>query len=305
MPVELKDICAALKTTAQLTRAGVSRSTISAQHRRQELLRLTRGVYIDGAQAQEYGPTERAIAVTAALAKNNPAALVSHQSAALLWGAPLMSLPPKVHLTLRSGHKNRHRQAILHSARPELFATSHELCGIRVTDPYTTIADCGKALPVYEGLAIADFFLRHHHLSPAHVRAYLENLRGPGAGKIRIIGRLMSAASESPLESFAIFRLYEAGLEMPSQQYELITPSGRLYRADAAWPDLGVLLEVDGLHKYFGAYRPVEAQLRNDMLRQRELELAGWTVVRATWEDVAQRPEVLISRLKQLGVGRY
>ena len=112
----------------------------------------------------------------------------------------------------------------------------------------------------------------------------------------------MSPLSESPLESFARLCLYQGDLEQPIQQFEIITPSGRLYRADFAWPHLKLLLEVDGLHKYYGAYRATDEQLRNDALRQRELELAGWTVIRATWGDLAQRPELLISRLRHLGV---
>lgn len=76
------------------------------------------------------------------------------------------------------------------------------------------------------------------------------------------------------------------------------------YRLDFCWPQLKLILDVDGLHKYFGAYRPTEEQIRRDFLRQRELEQAGWTVVRATWEELEKRPALITDRLRALGVGR-
>ncbi|WP_237185097.1 endonuclease domain-containing protein [Rothia nasimurium] len=108
--------------------------------------------------------------------------------------------------------------------------------------------------------------------------------------------------TESPLESLAMLRIVQSKLERPRQQLEIWTHDGRVHRADFAWESLKLLLEVDGLHKYYGAYRSPEEQLRRDALRQRSLELAGWTVVRATWDDLMNRPRVVIQRLIRGGV---
>lgn len=303
MAPTLTQISAALRTHQELKNLGLSNNLISAQHRRGELIRLTRGVYLDGALGRQCGPEERAKAVTLALAKTRPTAVVSHQSAALLWGAPLLALPAKVHLSLPGANKNGHRQATLHSSRPAECARAIEIWKVMVTDPLTTIQDCGKTLPLQDSLAIADFFLGQGQLTVEEARLELEKTTGRGSQKVKIMARVMSPLSESPLESLANLVIHRGGLEVPQQQCQIVTPSGRAYRADFAWPHLKILLEVDGLHKYYGAYRPTEDQLRYDNLRQRELELAGWTVIRATWEDLTQRPGLLTGRLRGLGVG--
>lgn len=302
MSPDLEAIRAALSTHQQLSRSGLSNKKIATLHRQGQLVRLTRGVYLSGSLAQSCSPQERAQAVTLALALKRPRAVVSHQSAALLWGAPLLALPPKVHLSLRASDHSGHRQAIFHSCRPEACQQAVELQGVRLTPPLLTTLDCTRALPVHESLAIADYFLAQGVLGQDQLASELEALRGPGSRKAAIVRQVMSKKSESPLESLACLRLYEGQLNPGFQQYEIRTPSGRLYRADFAWPEQGVIREVDGLHKYFGAYRSTEEQLRRDTLRQRELELAGWTVVRVTWEDLMQRPYLLVSRLRGLGV---
>lgn len=304
MAPDFSQIASSLRTHQQLVRAGMSNNLISSQRRRGDIVRLTHGIYLVGDVVKECTqPADRALAVTAALAKVRPTAVVSHQSAALVWGAPLFELPAKVHLSLPRAHKAGHPQAVLHSPRPELCDRAVELAGLKVTSPLDTVVDCGKNMPLHESLAIADYLLRQGQLDGVQTRARLSQAQGKGCRKLRVIAEVMSPLSESPLESFACLRLYEGGLEMPVQQYGIETPSGRWYRADFAWPHLKVILEVDGLHKYYGAYRPTDAQLRNDAIRQRELELAGWTVVRATWGDLAQRPELLMGRLRSLGLG--
>ncbi|MDY6052035.1 MAG: hypothetical protein SPI83_06460 [Rothia sp. (in: high G+C Gram-positive bacteria)] len=302
MELNLSHICSAMHTHRELKDSGMSNNLISAKRRRGELIRLTRGIYLKGDIARHCTDSDRAKAMAVALQKNRPTAVVSHQSAALLWGAPLLTLPPKVHLSLLGTNKSGHPQAVLHSHKVTECSLATDLGGVKVTNPLTTVVDCGKTMPLQESLAIVDFFLKHGNLKLDMVREELEQIVGRGSQKIRVVAHLMSPLSESPLESFARLRLYQGRIEQPIQQFEIMTPSGRLYRADFAWPHLKLLLEVDGLHKYYGAYRSTDAQLRNDTLRQRELELAGWTVLRATWGDLAQRPELLISRLRHLGV---
>lgn len=302
MSPDLVTIRSALSTHQQLSRAGLSNKKISALHQRGELIRLTRGIYLSRSVADECAPRDRAIAVTMAIALKRRTAVVSHQSAALLWGAPLLSLPAKVHLSLKNADNSGHRQAIFHSYRPDSCDQAVNLHGIQLTPPLLTVSDCVKTLPLNEALAITDYFLHKESLHHEQVRATFEGLTGPGSRKARIVAEVMSAQSESPLESLARLCLYQGDLEPGLQQFEVITPSGRLYRADFAWPGQRVILEVDGLHKYFGVYRSTEEQLRNDTLRQRELELAGWTVVRATWEDLTQRPQLVLSKLRNLGI---
>lgn len=303
MPLELSEIREGIITHQELRRLGWGSKRISSAWKRGDLVRLTRGIYLSGQIAKQCQQRDRALALTLALGLARQSAVISHQSAALLWGAPLLALPPKVHLSLLTSDKSQHAQASFHNRRPQAFEQARQLVGVRVTDPGTTLLDCLRQGSVQECLAIADYFLFQRLIERDDLTQQLARMHGAGAAKARVVAQLASALSESPLESFARLRLYQAGLDLGVQQLPLRTSAGRSYRADFAWPQLKVLLEVDGLHKYFGAYRPVEEQIRQDFLRQRELEQEGWTVVRATWEDLERRPQAVMARLRALGVG--
>lgn len=298
----IERVASKVKTSQQLNLEGVSKNLIGAMHRRGELIRLTRGVYISAAEGRQFTPEERCIAVAVALAMSHRQAVLSHASAALMWGAPLFGLPAKVELSLPRSNHRHHSQVRYHSDRSEVCEAAQIVAGFPVTDPLTTILDCARSLPVVQALAITDYFLHHAHVPYRDVYTHLVGSSGYRTGSFSLIAESMSALTESPLESLAMLRIVQSKLERPRQQLEIWTHDGRVHRADFAWESLKLLLEVDGLHKYYGAYRPPEEQLRRDALRQRSLELAGWTVVRATWDDLMNRHQALIHRLMQGGV---
>ncbi|MDQ3153549.1 MAG: endonuclease domain-containing protein [Actinomycetota bacterium] len=59
-------------------------------------------------------------------------------------------------------------------------------------------------------------------------------------------------------------------------------------------------IEVDGWAWHSGADR-----FQRDRTRQNQLHLAGWTVLRFTWHDVAHRPDhcvdVILAALARIG----
>ena len=71
---------------------------------------------------------------------------------------------------------------------------------------------------------------------------------------------------------------------------------------DFAWPEHRLIVEFDGLEKYYRHRRPGETieqmVLREKAREDRIRELTGWTVVRITWADLA-RPELLVARLRR------
>lgn len=300
----IERIAAKVKTSQQLNLEGFSKNLIGAMCRRGELIRLTRGVYISASEGRQLTPEERCIAVTVALAMSHRQAVLSHASAALMWGAPLLGLPPKVELSLPRSNHRHHSQVKYHSCRSEVCASAYLIGGFSVTDPLTTILDCARTLPVVQALAITDYFLHRAHVNYQDVHTQLKSTSGYGTNSFSLIAESMSVLAESPLESLAMLRIVQYNLERPRQQLEIRTHNGRVHRADFAWESLKLLLEVDGLHKYYGAYRPTEEQLRRDALRQRSLELTGWTVVRATWDDLMNKPQVVLHRLMRSGVKR-
>jgi hypothetical protein len=108
---------------------------------------------------------------------------------------------------------------------------------------------------------------------------------------------LVDLASESPLESRSRGWMVLEGLPRPELAYDVRGRSGRRYFADFAWPRLRILGEADGSGKYGADADDVTAALRRERRRQRDLEDAGWTVVR--WDSTEDRREVC-ARLRRV-----
>ncbi|TAL20866.1 MAG: DUF559 domain-containing protein, partial [Frankiales bacterium] len=65
-------------------------------------------------------------------------------------------------------------------------------------------------------------------------------------------------------------------------------------RVDFAWPDERLVVEVDGF-----AFHADRASYRNDRRRTNELVLAGWRVLRFSWEDVVGSPDVVVDQVRR------
>lgn len=69
------------------------------------------------------------------------------------------------------------------------------------------------------------------------------------------------------------------GLPEPVRQHPLVT--GRRFRADFAWPELGVALETEG-GAFTGGRHTSGAGFTRDCLKYSLAAIEGWLVVRAT-----------------------
>jgi len=78
-------------------------------------------------------------------------------------------------------------------------------------------------------------------------------------------------------------QIHLAGLPPPEREYRFAPP--RRWRADFAWPDDGVLLEVEGgVHRQGRHTRG--AGFEADCEKYNSAELGGWTVLRVTAKHV-------------------
>ena len=91
---------------------------------------------------------------------------------------------------------------------------------------------------------------------------------------------------------------------MPMVGWQVVGHSGAAYFADFLWDEAGVIGEADGLGKYGETEREVTAALARERHRQRDLEDAGYTVIR--W-DSRESPDVWVARIRSaLGISpRY
>jgi hypothetical protein len=111
----------------------------------------------------------------------------------------------------------------------------------------------------------------------------------PGVTKLRKVleNRLGgNFVSESTLETRTIQVLEEHGLPLPDTQYRpnwLRHVNGRV---DMAYVEEQVIVEADS-QRWHGTPEAFQADRTRDNLAQ----LAGWIILRFTWEDITRRPE--------------
>ena len=265
-------------------------------------LKVRRGAYVtsDGVAWAGADPAARRALhlarVAAVAAQVSCEAVISHQSAALVWGLPLWSSPRAVHVTqphpessLRSGDIVRHRNAL----RPEDVGSC---TGLRVTSLARTLVDCATTLPPLAGLVTADAALR-----AGADAAAVDELLGSFAGRRgvrlgRMVARQADARSESPGESAVRFILWAYGFPTPQLQVPIGTRLG-VFWVDLGWLEWGLMIEYDGLVKYreLAGGAPSEVVVA-EKRRQDAIEEEGCRVLRVTRADL-RPPSVLVARV--------
>jgi very-short-patch-repair endonuclease len=236
--------------------------------------------------------------IAAVLLTAPPDAVVSHVTAATIWGLaiPLRDDDSRVHLTVATGSAVRARaDRAIHRSSLTAMETVERL-GFRLTSPPRTWRDLAATLAPGALLAVTDQLLAHW----CDVGDLQDQLRlrpsGRGSARARAVLPVADPRAESPMESVLRWLLHVAGVPAPELQYLIRTVSGE-FRADFAWPELKVLVEFDGaVHREGGVFV-------QDLRRQNALVAAGWTILRFSGADVLGRPEEVVTQVLR-AVGR-
>lgn len=295
---EVAEIYQQVRCLKDLKSIGVSPSLASTRFRSGVYTKIKQGIYVETSVWNQWGTRQRCLAHHAAHIKTVPSGVLSHQSAALWLGSPLLTLPSKVHMSFESVSVQHRPSVTAHRGRTNVVRDAHLVLGARITAPGQTLHDVALSLPRVEALVIGDYFLRQGVISVASAHSVLAE----AGGAALTIGQRLSALADSPAETIARDFMYEWNLPLPHEQFEVFTPYGRVYRADFAWPELGVILEVDGEVKYSGVYGRADDVVQAEHRRHRELEMAGWKVVRTRWKELMAHPATLRQRLWEAGV---
>ena len=115
-----------------------------------------------------------------------------------------------------------------------------------------------------------------------------------GIGTVRQAALLTRPGAQNPLESISRFRVTQANLPEPILQMPVYDADGLIGYVDMAWPDVKVIGEADGLHKYQDRADLIAEKIREDRLRAE-----GWIVVRWTWDEILRTPHVVIARIRR------
>ena len=102
---------------------------------------------------------------------------------------------------------------------------------------------------------------------------------------------LVDARSGSVLESLLRVLLHLHGVRAPSTQVLVrARHGGWIGRVDFAWCDVGLVVEADGF-----AFHADRRRYRDDRRRGNALVLAGWRLLRFSWEDVVHDPDQVVA----------
>lgn len=257
---------------------------------RGDLRRLRPGAFVGTEHWTALDDDERhRLAVRAAVAAAPTPVLVSHGSAAVLWGLPVVGVRDRrVHLTCRrsSGGLSRGDVARHAVGLPVAEAVAD---GLRVTTPARTVVDLARTAGFLAGVAAGDAALRLGLVTPDDLEREVHTARRRrGVRVARDVVRFVDGRSESAGESLSRVRMRELGLPDPEPQREIRDRNGFVGRVDFWWEEFGVIGEFDGRAKYGLDDEPSAAadRLWREKLREDALRAAtGGTVVRWTWVD--------------------
>jgi very-short-patch-repair endonuclease len=217
----------------------------------------------------------------AALLACGPEAALSHESAAACWGLA-QERTRQVDISLPSGSFSRRSEIRVHRRYGLRPADVTELRSMRITTPIRTLLDLAAELsegPLERMVNEAD---RLDLVDPDALRNALSDYRGePGVARLRaLLDRRTFRMTDSELERQFLPLVRAAGLPLPLTRQHL---NG--FRVDFYWPDLGLVVETDGLR-----YHRTPAQQSRDRLRDQAHAAAGLTPLRFTHAQVRFEP---------------
>jgi very-short-patch-repair endonuclease len=254
---------------------GFGRRSIEHRVARGRLFPVSLGVYAVGWPALN----QKRRWMAAVLAGGEGAAL-SHRSAAALW--EIGAEGDRIVISVRRRCELR-RPGIRFHGRPSLAPDDLVLReDIPVTSPARTLVDLATELDLVALERAVNDADKRDLIDPEALREDLPRFSGaPGIRPLRhLLDKLFFRLSDSDLEIYFRRIIKSSELPMPLTKQRV-----NKFEVDFFWPDLGLVVETDGLRYH----RTPSAQLR-DARRDRAHVMAGMTPLRFTHYEVRYEP---------------
>lgn len=133
-----------------------------------------------------------------------------------------------------------------------------------------------------------DTALQRHTELPRLWNAHLRNSGRYGSPAARRMLQAAESGARSQAERILVQLLRDAGITGWVANYRL---GG--FKVDVAFPDINVAIETDGW-----AFHSGPDEFEGDRVRQNQIVLLGWTVLRFTWLDLTTNPERVITEIR-------
>jgi len=257
---------------------------------RGRLVRVHRGAFLPSEGWRALTETEQyTYRILGAVGSARVIPVVSHVSAAVLHGAPIIGpLPSLVHVLATQAAGTRTEHGYRKHATP-FVADGLDIRGeLRMTSLVRTLAEVAADSPFLTAIGMLDWALSQHPISKDDIVRALDDFR-VRRGRARALRAIdfADARAGSPGESLSRVRIHQAGMPPPELQVEFGDARGRVGIVDFWWPDHQLIGEFDGVAKYMrdeftGGRTPAEVVIAEKQ-REDRLRALGPVVVRWGW----------------------
>ncbi|MBC7591658.1 MAG: hypothetical protein H7226_11535 [Salinibacterium sp.] len=300
-----------LTLSRDVERAGGDRRQLARQAARGELHRVRPGAYAPASAWSSLTPDGRyRLHVRAASESQSTRPILSHQSAAVILGLPILgSWPNTVHrLSERASGGRSHGDVVAHPTRLDRVELV-EVEGMLVTSLARTVVDLAAVSSLTSGVVSADSALSRRR--KGRIRSADIELAWEAAMPIKAHRRaafvlaFSTDKADTPAESVSRVNMHIAGFAPPRLQWSWFDYRGRIGESDFDWEEIDHIGEVDGKMKYLKdeylkGREPGEIvyleKIREDRLRALPKKVTRWG-----W-DIATNPQRLRAHLLNEGV---
>lgn len=276
----------------ELGRVITAEPLLRRELRAGRLVRLRRGVYMPSAAWESRGPDARYRALVRATALLQPTSpVMSHQSAAALWGLPVIGpWPAVVHVLIDRATGGRSDPGIRRHALgidPDHVET---IDGVHVTILARTVIEVAATSTLHSAVATADAALHIPRNGTARltraelIEMWQSMLPFRGSRRAREVIEFAESGSDSPMESASRVTIALAGFPRPELQRRFVV-EGREFFADFYWEEIDCIGECDGFGKYSNptmlrgrtvTQAVLDEKRREDLLRSRVSRFVRW-----------------------------
>lgn len=267
-------------TLTQALEVGLSRHAVNRRVKSGLWRQCSRGVYF-----VDDRPFTDAARLRAAVWGHGEHAVASGLAAAW-WHGLTMFAPDVVEVTTPRNGSGRCRPGSRLRRRDLVPADIVERRGLRVTAVQLTVVEA--AVRVRGGAKILDRALQNNMELRELWRAHLRNKGRHGSPAARMLLQAAADGAQSEAERLFVRLLKQAGITGWRANHRV---GG--YRVDVAFLRQKVAVEIDGF-----AFHSSSDDFHRDRLRQNDIALAGWQVLRFTWLDLTEYPERVIATLR-------
>jgi very-short-patch-repair endonuclease len=283
---------AGLITTREIHELGMGGATLARRVKSGVFTRVAQGIYsLPGVVDRHRLDLEAACSRLGAIVSHESAGRI-HRFEAIPLGRPTVTVP----------HRRTHTfpDVTVHQSTDLEPAHIVSIDGLSVTNPERTVIDLAAVLSQARFDQLVDRALASGkvHLHDLDTMFMTITRRGkPGTARIR---RLLEArsgefvATESELERRLLQLIVGAGLPEPTVQFTSPWLEKTKGRVDLAYVDHQLIIEGDSRKWHLLA-----KAFQTDRERDRAAQLAGWRILRYTWDEIVNDPLHVVAEIRE------